>query len=552
MDGVEHPNIVLMMTIGFAFAATFGILCQRLHLSPIIGYLVAGYVIGPYSPGFVADPKIAEQLAEIGVILMMFSVGLHFHWQDLMGVRRTAIPGAIGQTFLSTIITILFLYYLGWSLISGAIIGFSIGVASTVVMIRILTDNNLLHTREGHIAVGWLIVEDLLTVFALLLLPMLVGGDAAFIFSFNSLSAAIGVVVVKFLVLGLVMVSAGTWAVTRILTIVARTRSEELLTLTVLTLIFVIAVGSTYLFGTSIALGAFIAGMTIGQTQLRYQALANSLPLKDVFSVTFFLAVGMLFNPAAVYMDFAVFAWVLIVVLMIKPLVAMLIMLVLRHPFKTSLTVALALAQIGEFSFILVEETSKMGIIPDIGYDVVIACAIVSITLNPLLFKLLNRVDAHHGEPPQAEPKVSVDAIVIGYGPIGRLATEVLEGAKMLVTNVDQNIDTTHSLATSRPNTVFGDATATAVLKAAGINTAKVLVITIPNTNAAMTVIRTALTLNPKLTIFARSSYQTESEKLRELGAKVICQETETATAIEIALKEWLQQNILWENATMQ
>jgi CPA2 family monovalent cation:H+ antiporter-2 len=469
-----------------------------------------------------------------------------------MGVRRVAIPGAIGQTFLSTVLTTFFLYQLGWSIIAGAIVGFSVGVASTVVMIRILTENNLLHTREGHIAIGWLIVEDLLTVFALLLLPMLVADGGVASLSFDTLATSLGIVFLKFLLLGLIMISAGRWAVTRILTIVARTRSDELLTLTVLALIFVIAVGSTYLFGTSIALGAFIAGMTIGQTQLRYQALANSLPLKDAFSVTFFLSVGMLFDPSTITADFAVFGWVLAVVLLLKPLAALLIMLVLKHPFKTSLTVALALAQIGEFSFILVEEASKMGVIPDIGYDVVIACAIVSITLNPLLFKLLTYVQAHHGVPPQPAPTSAPDAVVIGYGPIGKMATHVLEEAQMRVTNIDQNIDTTHTLATSRPDTVFGDASATAVLNAAGIKSAKVLVITIPNTTTAMAVIHTALSLNPKLTIFARSSYQTESDKLRELGAKVICQETETAAAIETTIKEWLQQNILWENATVQ
>jgi CPA2 family monovalent cation:H+ antiporter-2 len=532
MEVAHNLTIILMITIGFAFAALLGYLSLRIKLSPIIGYLLAGYIIGPYSPGFVADMEVSEQLAEIGVILMMFGVGLHFSWQDLMGVKSVAIPGALGQTLTSTVITAIILHYMGWSIIGSSIIGFAVGVASTVVLVRILTDNNLLHTREGHIAIGWLIVEDLLTVFALLLLPMFATAQQEGGLSTATLLTSMGGVILKFILLALFMVTAGKWLVTRILTQIARTRSEELFTITVLSLIFVIAMGSTLVFGTSIALGAFIAGMVVGQTHVRHQALANALPLKDAFVVIFFLAVGMLFNPVAIVDHFAVFASLLFVILLVKPLAALLIMMVLRYPFKAALTVALALAQIGEFSFILVEEASKMNLIADEGYDAIIASAMVSIALNPCLFKILNRFQTKKTEAADPSPSVKPDAVVVGYGPVGKAVTKLLEEAQYVVANVDQNVDTTNKLAEGKPKTVFGDATAATILKVAGIMSAKLLVITV----------RTALRLNPNITVFARATYQSDSEKLRELGAIVICQESEVSNAFVDTLTSWVDE----------
>ncbi len=543
MDIAPNLTIVVMIAFGFAFAAILGYLFQRIKLSPIIGYLLAGYLIGPYSPGFVADEKISEQLAEIGVILMMFGVGLHFSWQDLVGVKRIAIPGAIGQTMTSTLAATFVLHYLGWSMTAAAVVGFAIGVASTVVMVRILADNNLLHTPEGHIAIGWLVVEDLLTVFALLLLPMFAEGPEASQFSTYDLAAAIGIVLLKFCLLGLIMVTVGRWCVTRALTTIARTRSDELLTLTILALIFVIATGSTLIFGVSIALGAFIAGMTVGQTHVRHQALANSLPLKDAFAVIFFLAVGMLFNPMAVVTHFTIFAWLLAIILIVKPLAALFIMAIMRYPLKTSITVALALAQIGEFSFILVEEAARLRVIPDEGYDTIIACALVSITLNPCLFKLLHKFQVRKETATDPNPKVKPDAVIVGYGPIGRTVSELLEKGRFVVSNIDQNIDTIDHIAERRPKTVYGDASAAAVLKAAGTAAAKLLVITIPSAASASSIIRTALSLNPELTIFARATYQSDSDKLRKLGATVICQETEVSNAFEEQLNAWVTSN---------
>lgn len=387
----EYLNlkIVLILSVGFAFASILGYLANRIKLSPILGYLVAGYFIGPYFPGFVADLTLSEQLAEIGVILMMFGVGLHFKLQDLINVRNIAIPGALGQTLIATLFGMALVYSIGWTLEAGVIFGLAIGVASTVVLVRMLTDNHLLHTPQGHISVGWLVVEDIITVIALLLVPPLAASMKGDGFSMLSLGLSIIFIIFKFLLFIGIMFTVGLKAVKYVLKKIMHTHSHELFTLTILALIFVIAVGSSVLFGTSIALGAFIAGMIIGQSDLRHQVSANALPLKDTFVVIFFLSVGMLFNPYAIVNHFTLFISTLAIILIVKPITAFLIAWGLKHPFHVALTVAIALMQIGEFSFILSEEAMRFDLIPDEGYDVIVACSLISIALNPLLFKLL-------------------------------------------------------------------------------------------------------------------------------------------------------------------
>lgn len=384
-------KIVFILTIGFGFASILGYLSFRAKLSPILGYLIAGYLIGPYSPGFVADKEVAEQLAEIGVILMMFSVGLHFKWQDLMKFKRIAIPGAIAQTGITTILCALLLYSIGWTIESGIVIGLAIGVASTMVLVRILHDNELLHTPEGHIAVGWLIVEDMITIAALLLIPPLAESMSGESFPIKDVAISFGFALLKFVVLAVIMFTLGRKIVSYVLNRLMLTNSSELFTLTVLSITFVIAVGSAVLLGTSIALGAFIAGMVISQTKNQEEVSMRSKSLKDTFVVIFFLSVGMLFNPAAIAQNFFLFIIILAIILIAKPLVAYGLTLLLRYPQKTALTVAIALAQIGEFSFILAERAMKFNILPEGGYDVIVACALVSISLNPLLFGILKK-----------------------------------------------------------------------------------------------------------------------------------------------------------------
>lgn len=396
---VEPLNlkIVLTLTIGFGLAAIFGYLSHRVKLSPILGYLFAGYLIGPFSPGFVADLQLAEQLAEVGVILMMFGVGMHFKWQDLVHTSGISIPGALGQTLVTTLACILLTQYIGWSIEAGIIFGLAIGVASTVVLMRVLADNNLLNTPQGHVAVGWLIVEDIITVAALLLIPAAASSLQGDGFSMQSLIISFGIVLVKFLALAIIMFTVGLRCVSYFFTKVVQTQSHELFTLTVLALTLIIAVGSTLLFQTSIALGAFIAGMVIGQTHVRRQASSNAMPIKDAFVVIFFLSVGMLFNPAAIQENPLLFGAVLSIILLLKPLAAILITLVLRYPFKTALTVAIGLAQIGEFSFILAEQALNLKILPDAAYDLIVAAAIITISVNPLLFKMFKL----ENEPPK-------------------------------------------------------------------------------------------------------------------------------------------------------
>jgi CPA2 family monovalent cation:H+ antiporter-2 len=381
-------KIVLILTTGFALASIFGYLSHRAKLTPILGYLLGGYIIGPYSPGFVADLQISEQLAEIGVILMLFGVGLHFKWQDLMNVKNIAIPGALGQTFLTTSIVAGLVVMMGWSLQAGIVYGLAIGVASTVVLVRVLSDYGILNTVKGHICVGWLIVEDIVTVIALLLIPALAASLNGEGLPIQSVLMAILVVLSKFILFVALMFTLGRKFVMFVFNKIVLTNSHELFTLTILALTFVIATGSSMLFGTSIALGAFIAGMIIGQTDVRHQVSNNALPLKDTFLVIFFLSVGMLFNPAAITDHLVLFLEILGLILVIKPVIALFFVLAFKQSFKTALTISVALAQIGEFSFILIEEAMKYNILPDEGYDIIVACSLVSISLNPLLFKL--------------------------------------------------------------------------------------------------------------------------------------------------------------------
>lgn len=383
-------QIVLILTFGFAFASLLGYLSLRLRLSPIFGYLLAGYFIGPYSPGYVADIQSSEQLAEIGVILMMFGVGLDFKWEDLIKVRNIAIPGAIGQTLIASIAGAALVYSIGWSLDAGIILGLAIGVASTVVMVRVLADHRLLQKPEGHIAVGWLIVEDIITVVFLVLIPVLASSRVMTI-SLMGLAGTVVFLLFKLAVFVIVMFTLGRRLVEYVLSKMIDTQSHELFTVTVLALIFVIATGSSYFIGISSALGAFIVGMMIGKTEAKHQAMIHSMSLKDTFVVIFFLSVGMLFNPVAIVEHFFLFIGILFIILVIKPLAAFLISLLLRNTFKTAATVALALAQVGEFSFILAEEGDKFDLLPDEGFDILVACALISISLNPLWFKCLEK-----------------------------------------------------------------------------------------------------------------------------------------------------------------
>lgn len=539
-----NVQIVMILAVGLALATIFGYISQRAKLSPIIGYLIAGYLIGPYSPGFVADVHVAEQLAEIGVILMMFGVGLHLKWQELVNVKNIAIPGALIQTAFATLSGAWITHYYGWSLEAGVVVGLSIGVASTVVMIRILSDNHLIHTIHGYISIGWLIVEDILTVIALLLLPALAASMHGDTISAYNVTVAIGLALLKCCLLIVIMLYIGFKVVSYIFLQVARTKSQELFTLTVLSVIFVVATGSALIFGTSIALGAFIAGLVIGQTEVRHQASANALPLKDMFAVIFFLSVGMLFNPFAIISNFPLFIGVMAIILLIKPLVAFVIVVILKHSVQTALIVAIALAQIGEFSFILLEEALKLNIIPDDAFDIVVACALISIGLNPLLFTACLPLSKWYQKKTRTKANSTIDplltlaqkAVIVGFGPIGNNVAKILEQIGIVPVIVDTNVDTITLQKDKRREAIFGDATIQHILEAAHIETASILIITTPDIATTLKIVDSARKLKADIKIIARSLYTTDQQKLRSLNVSVICDEEESKQAFIRAL----------------
>lgn len=545
-------QIVLILAVGLSLASIFGYLTKRAKLSPILGYLIAGYLIGPYSPGFVANAEIAEQLAEIGVILMMFGVGLHLKWEELISVKNIAIPGAILQTFLTAVAGTWLTVYFGWPLETGIVIGLAIGVASTVVMIRILADNSLIYTPQGHIAIGWLIVEDILTVIALLLLPALASSFQGDTVSFSEVVMAIGIALLKCVLLIFIMLYGGFKVVSYIFLKVARTRSQELFTLTVLSVIFVIAMGSAVIFGTSIALGAFIAGLVIGQTEVRHQASANSLPLKDTFAVIFFLSVGMIFSPMAIASNFLLFIGVMAIILLIKPLIAFITVILLKHPKQTALTVAFALAQIGEFSFILSEEALKLKILPDEGYDIIVACALVSIALNPLLFQGCLALGkywdkkklAQTNVPVEEQISISKQGIIVGFGPIGNEVAKILEERGITPVIVDTNVDTITTQKEKHREAVYGDATIRHILEAANLKSASLLVITTPEIETTLQIINTSRELNPGIDIIARALYSSAQKHLATLNVSTVCDEEESKKAFIRAIKKHTESGI--------
>ncbi len=384
-----HLEIVILLAIGSALATVLGYFSEKIRLSPILGYLLAGYLIGPYSPGFVADAQLSEQLAEIGVILMMFWVGLHVTWQKLVDVKSISLTGAIGQTLVSTIAGSAVMVALGWSLEAALVIGFSLGIASTVVLVRVLAENQLQHTRSGYIALSWLIFEDFLAVFALLLLPTLAIVNNGLNLQWDWVLLELLVILAKFIIWVALLVTIGKKLISFLLHKVNNSRTTELFVLAVLAITFSITLISAQFTGTSIALGAFIAGMILGQTTLQNQISTNLMSLRDAFVVFFFLSIGMLFNPLAIVNHFSLFLSALGIVLVVKPLVAWAILRAWKSTNRIAVTVAVSLAQIGEFSFIIVEEAARLKIIPDDGFDIIVCVAFISLAINPFLITLL-------------------------------------------------------------------------------------------------------------------------------------------------------------------
>ena len=525
-------DLIVTLTGGLVAALVGGYLTQRLKLSPIVGYILAGLVVGPYTPGFVADRHVAEQLAEVGVILLMFGVGLQLHLEDLLAVKRVAIPGAIFQSLVATAIGAFVVDRAGWGLSAGIVYGVALSVASTVVLVRVLSDNRQLHTPTGHIAVGWLVVEDLFTVLVLVLMPAIFAESGG-----RTVPVAIGLALVKVVALGGLTLVVGGRVLPWVLTQVARTQSRELFTLAVLAIALGIAVSSAQVFGVSMALGAFLAGLVVGRSEFGVRATSDALPMRDAFAVLFFVSVGMLLDPGTLLDDPQMLAATLAIVLIGKPLAAMAIVLLFRYPLKVALSVAVALAQIGEFSFIVASVATDYGVLTADATNTLVAAAIASITLNPLLFRSIGWIERWltRGAPPaeaQASPAASPAngrapgfahrAVVVGYGPVGRTVTRLLRDNDIEPTIVEMNLDTIREVRDAGLHAIYGDATHPSVLGEARIAEARAFIIAVSPLEGVEEACRLARAQNPDIRILARATHVREARHLREAGADVV------------------------------
>ncbi|HSS57303.1 MAG TPA: YbaL family putative K(+) efflux transporter [Solirubrobacteraceae bacterium] len=552
---MQHETaLIAILATGLGFAFVFGVLAVRLGLPPLVGYLVAGVLVGPFTPGFVADPALASQLAEIGVILLMFGVGLHFSPRDLMAVRGIAVPGAVFQIGAATALGAAVAHLWGWSWGSGIVFGLCLSVASTVVLLRALEDRGALDSGEGKIAVGWLIVEDLFTVLVLVLLPALAGllGGTAAAGASAGLAGAIGVTLAKVAAfLGLMFV-VGRRVVPWLLERVAHTGSRELFTLAVLATALGVAVGAAVLFGVSFALGAFFAGVVISESDLSHRAAADALPLQDAFAVLFFVAVGMLFDPTILVRRPLQVLLVVFIVMIGKSIAALAIVRAFGHPLHTSLTISASLAQIGEFSFILAALGVSLGLLPPEGQSLIVAGALLSITLNALVFKLIapveNWVQARPRlarlleRSPGRAPAIPADfdagrlrdhAIHVGHGRVGRRVAEALAARGIPYLVIEQDRGTALALREQGLPVISGDAAHHGVLEHAGLRDARLLVVTAPEPFQARAIIDIARRIRPAIDIAVRTHSDAEHAYLeRSKVGMVVMGEQELADAM--------------------
>ncbi len=536
-----HHEMILTLTMGLAVALVLGFATQKLGLSPIVGYLLAGLVLGPHTPSFVAHQDSAKQFAEMGVILLMFGVGLHFHLKELLAVKRVALPGAIAQITVATGLGYVAAHTMGWSGSAGLVFGLAISVASTVVLLRVLADANDLHTPTGHIAVGWLVVEDIFTVLVLVLLPVLYPGEGAGENAPN-IWLALGISCVKIAAFVLLMFWIGGKVIPWLLSRIAATRSRELFTLTVLVLALGIAVISAKLFGVSMELGAFLAGMIVGQSDFSSRAASEALPMRDAFAVLFFVSVGMQFDPAFLLQQPLLVAITLAIVLIGKPAAALVIVLVLKYPLRTALAVAVVLSQVGEFSFIVAALGFSLGILPVEAQQALIAAAIISISFNPLVYRFIGTLEKLAQKSPrlsrlvrpsvalpgvvgETPEKLAADvdrAIVVGYGPVGRTLVELLQDNEIEPTVIELNLDTVRRLRSQGVRAIYGDFSHEQTVKEAGVEKAVAFIISSSGAAGTDEALRLVHSLNPKIQVMVRTTYLREAEALRRAGADIV------------------------------
>jgi monovalent cation:H+ antiporter-2, CPA2 family len=553
----HHTPLISTIVIGLVMAFALGALAHRVRISPLVGYLLAGVLVGPFTPGYVADQHLADQLAEIGVILLMFGVGLHFSLKDLLSVRAIAVPGAVVQIASATALGLGLAWLMGWSIAAGIVFGLALSVASTVVLLRALQERRLVETERGHIAVGWLIVEDLAMVLTLVLLPAIGNAltnetaDAADVW----LSLALTLAKVSAFVA--IMLIVGRRVIPWILHFVAHTGSRELFRLAVLAIALGVAFGAAELFGVSFALGAFFAGMVLSESELSHRAASETLPLRDAFAVLFFVSVGMLFDPTILVRDFGPVLATFLIIVVGKSLAALAIVLLFGHPKATALTIAVSLAQIGEFSFILAGLGVELGMLPERGRDLILAGAILSILVNPFLFALLDRWfakkeakrDAVKAAQASAEAAAAAAAaaarepmpvtalrdhvVLVGHGRVGSFISARLRAGNVPFLVIETNEDKVPGLRKEGVEVITGNAADPEVAAAANIGAARCLLVAIPDAFESSQVVEQARALNPDLPIIVRAHSDAETEHLRKYGAsKVVLGEQEIARAM--------------------
>ncbi len=535
-----HHNVSLITTLaaGFGLALVFGFLAERIRIPALVGYLLAGIAIGPGTPGFVADLAIASQLAEVGVMLLMFGVGLHFSLDDLLAVKRIAVPGAVVQMGIATLLGMGAAWAWGWPAGAGLVFGLSLSCASTVVLLRALEARRALDTVNGRIAVGWLVVEDLATVIVLVLLPPLasvLGGKAAPAAGADPLWQAVAQTLLQVSAFVAIMLIAGRRVLPWLLWHVSRTGSRELFTLSVVAAAISIAYGASTLFGVSFALGAFFAGMVMRESEFSHRAAGESLPLRDAFAVLFFVSVGMLFDPMVLMEQPLRVMAVVAIIVVGKSIAAAALVLAFRYPLNTALTVAASLGQIGEFSFILAGMGLSLGLLPQEGMSLVLAGALISIAVNPLVFRavrpfsgwvlqrsaLARRLEGR--DDPFAELPVSTErkylqgqVVLVGYGRVGRRIAEGLRERDVPYVVAERNRELVEDLRREGVAAVSGDAADPAALIQAHIADAAMLVIATPDTLGVRRMVETARQLNPGIEVVVRTHSEDESQLLRQ------------------------------------
>ncbi|MFG1175166.1 YbaL family putative K(+) efflux transporter [Erwiniaceae bacterium CAU 1747] len=542
-----HHTTPLITTIvgGLVLAFLLGMLANRLRISPLVGYLLAGVLAGPFTPGFVADTNLAPELAELGVILLMFGVGLHFSLKDLMAVKSIAIPGAIAQIAVATLLGMGLSWAMGWSMLTGLVFGLCLSTASTVVLLRALEERQLIDSQRGQIAIGWLIVEDLVMVLALVLLPAIAGmfeeGNASISLVLFDLLLTIGKVV-AFMVL---MMVVGRRVVPWILARSAATGSRELFTLSVLALALGIAFGAVEFFDVSFALGAFFAGMVLNESELSHRAAHDTLPLRDAFAVLFFVSVGMLFDPMILVQQPLAVLGALAIIVFGKSLAALFLVRLFGHSKRTALTISVSLAQIGEFAFILAGLGVTLNLLPETGRNLVLAAAILSIMLNPILFVLLERYlqktetieEQTMEEAIEEEKQIPVDlcnhAVLVGFGRVGSLLGSRLMEAGIPIVVVENSRPRVEALREQGIKAVLGNAARSEIMDLARLDCARWMLLTIPNGYEAGEVVTAAREKRPNIEIIARAHYDDEVDYIMERGAdRVVMGEREIANSM--------------------